>query len=100
MKKLSLMLCAAATLVAFVSFAGAIRVSVPVPGVVLKIFVRQGEYVRAGQKLMHVDFMKMQFMIQAPRSGTVTKINVAETEVFHLFECARCTGHYRQHLGA
>jgi len=46
------------------------------PGKVRKILVQLGEKVEAGQPLVLVEAMKMEFSIKAPAAGTVTKILV------------------------
>ena len=48
------------------------------PGKVLRLLVRQGEAVEAGQRLLVVEAMKMQNEIRAPKSGTVEHVLVSE----------------------
>lgn len=55
-------------------------VTPPMPAVVTKILVSQGESVEKGQGLLVVSAMKMDTILTAPYDGIVTKINVAEGE--------------------
>ena len=50
----------------------------PMPGLVLKVFVRTGEKVRAHQALIVLEAMKMEHNIDAPYDGIVKKVNCAE----------------------
>lgn len=50
----------------------------PLPGVILDIFVKEGDTVKEGQKLMMLEAMKMENNIEAEGSGVVTKINVSK----------------------
>ena len=52
------------------------KVSAPIPGVILKIDVAEGDAVKAGQDLLVMEAMKMENQIQAPASGKVAKIHV------------------------
>lgn len=53
----------------------------PMPGKVVKILVKEGEAVEAGQTVMTISAMKMESEFKAPRNATVKKINVAEGDV-------------------
>jgi len=53
-----------------------VKVTAPIPGIVLKITVSEGDAVKAGQDLLVMEAMKMENQIQAPRSGKVAKIHV------------------------
>jgi len=53
-------------------------VTAPMPGVILKVLVEEGDMVNAGDPVMVVEAMKMENEIKAPRSGTVKEI-VVET---------------------
>lgn len=50
----------------------------PMPGLVLKVLVRQGERVRAHQTLIVIEAMKMEHAIEAPHDGIVKKLHCAE----------------------
>jgi biotin carboxyl carrier protein len=53
----------------------------PMPGLVLKILVKQGDVVAKGAPLLILEAMKMEHQIVAPRDGTVTAINCREGEL-------------------
>ena len=53
----------------------------PMPGVVTKILVRQGDVVAKGTPLLILEAMKMEHQIVAGHDGTVTAINCAEGEM-------------------
>ena len=48
------------------------------PGKVRKLLVTQGQTVEAGQSLLLMEAMKMEFTIRAPYAGEVTQIKVSE----------------------
>lgn len=50
----------------------------PLPGVILDIFVKEGDTVKEGQKLMMLEAMKMENNIEAECNGVVTKVNVSK----------------------
>jgi biotin carboxyl carrier protein len=50
------------------------------PGKVRKILVKEGAQVEAGEILMLLEAMKMEFQIKAPSKGTVKKVLVKETQ--------------------
>lgn len=50
----------------------------PMPGKIVRVLVKTGETVKAGQGLMVVEAMKMQNEIKAPKSGTVERLMVRE----------------------
>jgi biotin carboxyl carrier protein len=56
---------------------GAGRVKAPLPGLIARVLVGQGEEVAAGQPLLVLEAMKMENEIRAPRAGTVAQINIA-----------------------
>jgi len=53
------------------SLGGAIA---PMPGVVEKVYVKAGDQVNAGDPLAVMIAMKMEYVIKAPKTGTVTKV--------------------------
>ncbi|HEV7428935.1 MAG TPA: acetyl-CoA carboxylase biotin carboxyl carrier protein subunit [Thermoanaerobaculia bacterium] len=55
--------------------------SAPMPGVVLKIFVKVGDEVTKGAPLLILEAMKMEHQITAPRDGTIASINCKEGEM-------------------
>ncbi len=51
-------------------------VRAPIPGIILKIMIKEGDSVKAGQDILVMEAMKMENQIQATASGVVSKINV------------------------
>ena len=56
--------------------AGAVKVTSPMPGTILKIDVTVGQTVKKGDTLCVLEAMKMENAIPAPEDGTVASINV------------------------
>ncbi len=54
------------------------QISAPMPGKVVRVLVRQGDRVEAGQGLLVVEAMKMQNEIRSPKTGVVERLLVAE----------------------
>ncbi|HDR91320.1 MAG TPA: biotin/lipoyl-binding protein [candidate division Zixibacteria bacterium] len=52
------------------------QVRAPIPGVILKLLVKEGDVVKAGQDIIVMEAMKMENQIQATLSGRIAKINV------------------------
>jgi pyruvate carboxylase subunit B len=52
----------------------------PLPGVVVKVEVQEGEQIQAGQGVLILEAMKMENEIKSPFSGTIKKILVKERE--------------------
>ncbi len=50
----------------------------PMPGTVLRILVKEGQEVQAGDVLMVVEAMKMENEVKAHSAGTVKEIMVTE----------------------
>jgi acetyl/propionyl-CoA carboxylase alpha subunit len=50
----------------------------PMPGLVLRVLVREGEAVRTHQTLVVIEAMKMEHAIEAPHDGIVKKLHCAE----------------------
>jgi len=50
----------------------------PLPGVILEIFVREGDTVKIGQKLLMLEAMKMENNINADKEGRVASIKVGK----------------------
>lgn len=55
-------------------------VKAPLPGVILKIMVKEGEDVKQGQALLKMEAMKMENDISSPVDGKVKEILVKEGE--------------------
>ena len=52
------------------------KLASPLPGVIIEISVKEGQQVKAGQKVAILEAMKMENEIPAPKDGTVTEIHV------------------------
>ena len=52
------------------------KVESPLPGVIIEVSVKEGQAVKAGQKVAVLEAMKMENEIPAPKDGTVTEIHV------------------------
>ena len=52
------------------------KVASPLPGVIIEISVKEGQQVKAGQKVAILEAMKMENDIPAPKDGTITDIHV------------------------
>ena len=66
--------------------------SAPMPGVILKVLVSQGQEVSKGTPLLILEAMKMEHVISAPRDGKIQAVNCREGELvqpgFDLIELA------------
>ena len=54
------------------------QVTAPMPGKVVRVLVKAGEAVKAGQGILVVEAMKMQNEVKSPKAGTIEKLLVAE----------------------
>jgi propionyl-CoA carboxylase alpha chain len=52
----------------------------PMPGMLVKLHVTEGETVQPGQPLATVEAMKMENILRAEKEGVIAKINAAEGE--------------------
>lgn len=50
----------------------------PLPGVILDIYVREGDVVKVGQKLLTLEAMKMENNINADKEGKVIRLQVGK----------------------
>jgi biotin carboxyl carrier protein len=57
---------------------GAGKIKSPLPGVILEIYVREGDTVKIGQKLLMLEAMKMENIINADKEGRVASIKVGK----------------------
>ena len=57
---------------------GTASIDSPMPGKVIKILVKEGEEVKAGQGIIVVEAMKMENEIKTPKAGVVKEIKVKE----------------------
>lgn len=53
----------------------------PMPGLVTKVFVQQGDTVEAGQRLLTLEAMKTEQSLRAPFAGIVRQVNAREGEL-------------------
>lgn len=56
--------------------AGGKKVTSPLPGVIIEVSVKEGQVVKAGEKVAVIEAMKMENEIPASHDGTVTAIHV------------------------
>ena len=56
------------------------EIKAPIPGLVVKVEVAEGDTIKSGQPLLILEAMKMENVIKAPCDCRVDKINVTETE--------------------
>ena len=57
------------------------QVVAPMPGKVVRVLVKAGDQVEAGQGLLVVEAMKMQNEIRSPKGGTVERLHVKEGQL-------------------
>ncbi len=50
------------------------------PGKIVRVLVKAGETVEAGQGILVVEAMKMQNEVRSPKSGTVERLLVSENQ--------------------
>lgn len=62
------------------------RVKAPIPGLITRVMVDQGDRVEAGQPLLVLEAMKMENEITAPRAGVVNTLNVSPGRSVNLGE--------------
>ena len=62
------------------------QIVAPMPGKVVRLLVKAGDHVEAGQGLVVVEAMKMQNEIRSPKSGTVERILAREGQPVHAGE--------------
>lgn len=58
--------------------AGPLTLRAPIPGKVVKVLVKSGTCVEAGQALLVLEAMKMENELRAPRDGVVSLLHVTE----------------------
>jgi len=57
---------------------GESQIKSPLPGVILDVFVKEGDRVKEGQKLMTLEAMKMENNIDCNKNGVVKSVNKAK----------------------
>jgi biotin carboxyl carrier protein len=60
------------------SEAGQQLLTAPMPGKVIRVLVRRGDQVEAGQGVLIVEAMKMQNEVKSPKSGQLLELKVGE----------------------
>lgn len=53
----------------------------PIPGVIEKIMVKEGDTVRRGQEMLILEAMKMKNAIRSPRDGRISAVRVSVGEI-------------------
>jgi biotin carboxyl carrier protein len=48
-----------------------------IPGTILEVYVKEGQEVPAGEKLLKYEAMKMQTILEMPFTGTIKEVNVS-----------------------
>ena len=56
--------------------AAGVKVTSPLPGVIIEVSVKEGQAVKAGQKVAVIEAMKMENEITASQDGTISAIHV------------------------
>ena len=56
---------------------GGRSVKAPMPGAILRVYVKPGDKIKAGDKLLVLEAMKMENEITAPEDGTVATVPVS-----------------------
>lgn len=56
--------------------AGSSELTAPLPGMVIEIFVKPGEYIEAGQVILIIEAMKMKNSIRSTRAGKIVDVLV------------------------
>jgi biotin carboxyl carrier protein len=62
------------------------QIAAPMPGKVVRLLVKLGDRVEAGQGLCVVEAMKMQNEIRSPKSGTIERVLVREGQTVNAGE--------------
>jgi biotin carboxyl carrier protein len=62
------------------------QIIAPMPGKVVRVLIKAGDAVEAGQGLLVVEAMKMQNEIRSPKSGTVERVLASEGQAVNAGE--------------
>ncbi len=68
------------------------QVLAPMPGKIVRVLVKPGDSVRAGQGIVVIEAMKMQNEIRSPRTGTVERLLVSEGKAVNAGEVLAVVG--------
>lgn len=60
--------------------AGGIKVTSPLPGVILDVAVKEGDAVKKGDKVIVLEAMKMENVIEATADGVIKEIKVKKSD--------------------
>ena len=60
---------------------GRLQILAPMPGKIVRVLVKQGDAVAAGQGIVVVEAMKMQNEVRTRKTGTVERLLVAEGKI-------------------
>lgn len=60
--------------------AGGVKVTSPLPGVILDVAVKEGDSVKKGDKVVVLEAMKMENVIEATADGVIKEIKVKKTD--------------------
>ncbi len=55
-------------------------VKAPLPGVVMKVFVKEGDMIEKDSKLLVYEAMKMENLIKSDKEGTIKSVKIKETD--------------------
>lgn len=66
------------------------QIASPMPGKVVRVLVKVGDTVEAGQGLLVVEAMKMQNEIRSPKSGVVERLLATEGQAVNAGEVLAC----------
>lgn len=70
----------AGAFMAFGDAGGEISIRAPMPGLIVRISVEEGQAVQKGETVVILESMKMENELKSPREGTIHRINVAVGE--------------------
>ena len=65
---------------------GDVQIKAPMPGLVVKVLVEEGQAVAANSPLVILEAMKMENELRAPRAGVVKEVRVAPQQAVELQE--------------
>ena len=58
------------------SESGALSITAPMPGLIVKLLVAVGDFVKSEQPLVVMEAMKMQNELKSPKAGRVTRVAI------------------------